>query len=98
GLLPQNSDPGRGRPHPVRRADPDPEGKEEESLHLLPAKRVHIFREREATCPVPIGHGPSEGLRRRLERSRPDEAVSLAPNPTVRLNRNSPAFHPTKPT
>src|SRR5439155_27024298 len=74
-MLPQDSDPGRGWPHPVRRADPHPEGEEEESVHLLPPKRVHILREREAACPVPIGHGPSEGLRRRLERARPDEAV-----------------------
>src|SRR6266566_5258158 len=77
-MLPQDSNPGRGRLDPMRRAHPHPEGEEEEPLHILPPERVHLLRERQAPRPIPAGHGPSEGFRRRLERTGPDETVNRA--------------------
>src|SRR6267143_1051094 len=74
-MLPQDSDSRGSGLEPVRRADPHPEGEEEEPLHILPSERLHLLREREAPRAFPIGHGPGEGLRRRLERPRPDEAI-----------------------
>src|SRR5947209_6436343 len=74
-MLPQDPDPRGGRTHPVRRAHPHPEGEEEEPLHILPPERIHLLRERQAPRPVPARHGPGQGLRRRLEWPRSDEAV-----------------------
>src|SRR5207302_8330532 len=62
----------------MRRTHPHPEGEEEEPLHVLPPECVHLLRERQAPRPIPVGHGPSEGFRRRLERTRLDEAVNRA--------------------
>src|SRR5436853_3583094 len=72
----------------MRRAHPHAEGEEEEPLHVLPPECVHLLRERQAPRPIPVGHGPSEGFRRRLERTRLDEAVNRA-----RGSRFIP-FHP----
>src|SRR2546421_1973241 len=79
-MLPQDSDPRRGRLDPMRRAYPHAEGQEEEPLHLVPEECLHLLRERETPRAIPVGHRPSEGLRRRLERTRPDEAVN-GPSP-----------------
>src|SRR5205823_10906477 len=59
----------------MRRANPDAEGQAEEPVHLLFAQRVHLLRERKTPRSIPVGHRPGEGLRRRLEWARPDEAV-----------------------
>src|SRR6267143_2830702 len=83
-MLPQDSDSRGSRLDSVRRADPHPEGEEEEPLHLLPSERLHLLREREAPRAFPTGHGPGEGLRRRLERPRPDEAID-ATRPSIAL-------------
>src|SRR5207249_9961605 len=79
-LLPQDPHPRGGRTHPMRRAHPNPEGEEEEPLHILPPERVHLLRDRQAPRPLPAGDGPGQGLRRRLERPRPDEAVRFGPS------------------
>src|SRR3989475_6033317 len=95
-MLPQDTNSGRGRLDPVRRTHPHPEGEEEEPLHLVPPQRVHLLRERQAPRAIPTGHGPGEGLRRGLERTRPDEAVNhppdsrFNPSPFLVLDRAAP--------
>src|SRR5712691_11125623 len=67
----------------MRRAHPDAEGQAEEPVHIVPPQRIHLLRERQAPRPFPTGDGASEGLRRRLERPRPDEAVGPVPFPIL---------------
>src|SRR5467141_2981727 len=86
-MLPQDTNPRGGRLDPMCRAHPHPEGEEEEPLHILPAERIHLLRERQTARPIPSGHRSGEGFRRRLERTRPDEAVNRP------LNRDS--SHPS---
>src|SRR3990170_3203657 len=80
GVLPKDPRVGGSRPDPMRRADPDPEGQAEESLHIVPSERVHLLREREAPRQLPARDGSGQGLRRRLERHGPPPAVSRPPN------------------